>query len=381
MKVVLISTLLPFGHYSEILAHALYQNTNIDLTVYTNTNPENKRVKHCGKIKIVWKQGMWFFIGILRELKKDRPDIVHIHHEFRMYGGLGSMITFPVLLLLLKLQRYPVVTTIHGVVPQKNINRRFFYIFMVPPYIIHRPSLKLFFFLIYYTIGFFSTCVICHTSGMKKILETEYKIPPKKIHVLRPIVPHQIQASSAGNYFIYFGYMVRRKGIIPLLNEFKKFIKKFPAYRLILAGGTIDGQEEAQNEITSHIQKIHLEKNVSIYGYVATPAEMKKLYQRAGAALLPTEVSIAASGPLYHAQSYGKCVIASDIGFLREEITHNKNGYLVKQGKWADALQTIVTNQNLLQKLEAGSRREAQERAPRIMAQKYNEMYHSFMRT
>ena len=96
-----------------------------------------------------------YIFEILRQLRKDRPDIVHLQHEINMYGGVMTALLFPWLLLLLKIHRYKVVVTIHAAVNRDLIDKKFIYLFHKNPHFVRPFLLKSFFSYIFKTISFF----------------------------------------------------------------------------------------------------------------------------------------------------------------------------------------------------------------------------------
>ena len=70
----------------------------------------------------------------------------------------------------------------------------------------------------------------------------------KKIKVIATAIPLvDSKKYKKEKYFLYFGYIARRKGLENLIQGFKEFCKKNPKskFKLLLAGGVIKGQEES----------------------------------------------------------------------------------------------------------------------------------------
>jgi len=64
-----------------------------------------------------WRPGKWAWFDIFRSLRSLRPEIIHLHHEFRLFGGVAA--TAAVLLAVVVTRPSArLVTTIHGVVPK-----------------------------------------------------------------------------------------------------------------------------------------------------------------------------------------------------------------------------------------------------------------------
>lgn len=377
IKVVFISGMLPNGHYSQHICQGLAINPKIDLIVYTDKNPNNLLIENCGIIKTVWSKNWRFILEILRELMIDKPDIVHFQHEMNMYGSQLTAIVFPLLLLCTRLRGFKIVTTVHAAASRKQIDSRFVEMFGYDPKKIKPLFVKIFFTYIYFLVTRLSCLVIVHTELIKRILIRDYKASGVKIHVIPPAIPRQDGTTATRNrYFFYFGYMVRRKGLGFVLEGFKKFLDNHPesGFKLILAGGTIKGQELAYDEIKETIIKNNLEKSVELKGFIKQDLQ-DELYQRAYCTVIPAELSIAASGPLYHSDSYHRCALASKIGNFLEEIDDHKTGILVENSKWDEAFEYIVNNPVVVRDIEKNVKEKAMNRTPEKTALIYLDLY------
>ena len=359
MRIVFISSLLPSGHFSEILCSSLQKYTDLDISIYS-----------------VWRKGPWYMVDILKQLKKDKPDIVHIQQELNMYGGGVTVLLFPILLLIMRLMKIRVITTIHAAVYKKEIDERFITLFLMKkPWYIKPSILKIFFHLLFSSVSRFSDSVVCHSNMMKDILTKDYGVQEKKIHMIRTIIPkHTLSKQKKGMYFLYFGYIVRRKGLEKLIDGFAKFHKKHPDFKLVLAGGTIRGQEKAKDEIASYVQSKQLDAHVVFTGFVDED-HISELYKKAYAVVIPAYLSMGSSGPLYHAQSYGKCILASDVGHFKEDIQHEVNGLLIDNEAWGKALTRIVSNSKLITTIEQGVSQRMKEKSPKVIAKQYEKLY------
>ncbi len=359
MRIVFISSLLPSGHFSEILCSSLQEHTDLDFAIYSD-----------------WRKGPWYMVDILKQLKKDKPDIVHIQQELNMYGGGATILLFPILLLIMQLMNIRVITTIHAAVYKKEIDERFISLFLMKkPWYIKPIILKIFFHILFTLISRVSDSIVCHSNMMKDILTKDYGVQKEKIHMIRTIIPKRtLSKQKKGTYFLYFGYIVRRKGLEKLIDGFAKFHKKHPDFKLVLAGGTIHGQEKAKDEIVSYVHSKQLDAHVVFTGFVDEDY-IDELYKKAYAVVMPAYLSMGSSGPLYHAQSYGKCILASDVGHFKEDIQHEANGLLVDNDSWDAALTRVVKNTKLVASIKQGVRQRAEEKSPQIIAKQYEKLY------
>lgn len=377
MKVVFVSGLLPSGHYSQYITSGLVKQKDIKLLVYTDKSSKNLTVKGCGKIVPVWSKSPKFIIEILNRLFKDRPDIIHFQHEINMYGGIFTALLFPILVCITRLLGFKVVTTIHAAVFKNQIDDEFIHIFNQNPKIVRPTMLYLFFYYVYKSLSLFSDQIIVHTELTKKILISDYSVDANKVNVIPAAIPQKTNyKAKKEKYFFYFGYMARRKGLGYALEGFKKYIKKNPKspYKFILAGGAIKGQEDSLAEIIKMIKESKMEDRIIYKGFIEEK-EQDSLYQKAAAVVIPAILSMGSSGPLYHANSYGKCVIASNIGHFKEDIVHNVTGVLVDNLDWDKAFKNVIDNPTSVRRIEKSVISKVKARSPFKTAQNYLKIY------
>lgn len=371
--------MLPSGHYSQVITSGIATQKNIDLIVYTDKNLKNREILGCGEIRTVWSKSPRYVVDIISHLVKDKPDLVHLQHELNMYGGMLSAALFPILVSIIKIMRIKVVVTFHGTVEKKKIDKKFLHLFHQDNSFLRPWMLILFFDYTFLIVSFFADWIIVHTTMAKKILISDYHIPPKKIKAIPISIPVENKPLKRNikPYFFYFGYMVRRKGLGYIIDGFKRFTNNNPNsnYKLILAGGTIPGQEAALNEIIEEIKRSNLEKKIEIRGFI-DQKQQDDLYNSAYAILIPAEITIGSSGPLFHSDSYGKCAIASKIGFFNEDIKHLSTGILTKNDKWDYWMEYTVKHPELVKKIEKEVTLKAQSRSPFMIASQYNKLYH-----
>ena len=376
IKVVLVSSLQPDTNYSQYLCQELVKDVD-NLVVYTDKNPENTKLSGCGDVRLVWNKNLMCILQIVGQLIKDKPDIVHIQHEMNMYGGLITAVSFPILLMLAKLTGVKVVTTVHAVVDPRLIDGSFVSLFKgqdskIPPVV-----LKLFFGYLYRSIGLFSDKIIVHTNMLKGVLVDSYRISKDKVLV----VPHGVPSLHLENlrndkYFLYFGYIVKRKGLEKVVEGFKEFLEKNKnsEFKLVLAGGVIKGQEFAFEELKDFVKESNLEAKIIFTGFLDGKS-IDEYFRHAYAVVIPSVISIAASGPFALAISYGKCVLASRIGNFEEEISDGVDGILVKENKWMEAFDEVAKDLEKVKSIEKNVVKKAESRQWEKVAKIHSEIY------
>ena len=93
--------------------------------------------------------------------------------------------------------------------------------------------------------------------------------------------------------------------------------------------------------------------------------------------IIPAKISMGSSGPLFHAVSYGKCVIASKVGHFLEDIDHMNNGILTENHEWDKAFQVAADHPELVTKIEFAVTEKAISRTPSIIASAHAQVYRS----
>lgn len=382
MKIVFISSMLPSGHYSQIITSGLTKLQGIELVIYTDKSSKNFEIKNCGLIKPVWSKSHMFIFEIVKELLKDKPDIIHIQQEFNMYGGVISVILFPLLLVALKILNFKIIVTLHAAVYKSKIDADFIETFNKNPRLVKPFILGLMFYWTFIPVSFLSNAIIVHTNLLKDIITKDYFVNGKKVCVIPAAIPEKlIDNTKKENYFFYFGYMVRRKGLGFALEGFRKFIEKSKEknWKLVLAGGVIKGQEESLEEIKKIVRENNLESNVEFKGFIEEEQVQDELYRKAYTVIIPAKVTLGSSGPLYHANSHGKCVIATKEGHFIEDIEDLKTGILTENDKWCEALEFAVENPGKVKEIEENVGVKARLRSPKQTALVYLKLYESLL--
>lgn len=366
MKVGYVSTLQPDTNYFRYLALAL-QERGVDLRVYADRNPRNLEVG-LKRVHLLWSPGDRLYpLHILRQAWRDRPDVVHLHHEVGLFGGPINASIFPFVPFLLWLCGFRVVTTIHAVIKPALIDLRFLETFAWPPKRILVGPVKLYFFLLNWVIVLFSRKVIVHAKILKEQLVNDYRCPEKKIVVVPHGVPEQAEhpLSLPGNpawgwklnnqpFILYFGYLHRRKGLEILLRAFREVNKNRTGLKLVLAGGTL--QPGYGNYLKELMRKDNLADTVIVTGFV-NQTELAYLLDRCLFVVLPATYSIAASGPLAQVIAHEKPVIVTRVGVFGEEIKDGETGLLCRLDEpldWRQQILRLLNDDKLRERLKTG---------------------------
>ncbi len=332
LKVGMVSSYPPSGDkHSDYFSSAIpwytgnlissLRNRNIKIEIYTNKLEGLKKHYDLGNNTstfLCWQRGSILYpLQIFTKIIKNRPTLVHIQHEFFLYGtNIISAVAFPILLLLIKIIGIPIIVTLHGIVPLSKVDKNFIKNNQrtLPPFIT-----KLGFFILVKMITIFSSIVIVHEHLFKKVLSKDYGCPLKKIKVIplgieerkdgvSKVEAKKILNSSNKKVILFFGNITGYKGIELLMEAFQSLVENHPDYLLVIAGGEhphLRGQPEYKiyySNLQSIAKQISSEQIVFV-GFV--PEDMIFVYfSAADVVVLPYTVCMSSSGPLTLAVAY-----------------------------------------------------------------------------
>ena len=387
----MVSKILPETNYSRYLAEAVQSRLRDDvkMLVYTDKRRENMAVP-LEEVKLVWSLNSLYPFQIVRQAVRDKPDIIHIQHEVNMFGGPSTAIIFPMLMFFLKLMRVKTIVTIHAVIARDQIDTELVKTFSW-------PQSKLFVVLIKRVLSFIfkitsrlASGIIVHSRHLRSILISDYNAGEDKVFV----IPHGVPDKGAGNpahsfekewgkyiegkkIILYFGYIVRRKGLEHLIEAFTNVHKNHPDYVLVMAGGELSYQKEYAMDLKRTVRERGLRDKVIFTSFLSL-GELEKLFDLSEFVVLPCIYSISASGPLAIAIHYHKPVVAADIGTFREDVENGKNGLLYPAGDvegLEKAMARLIEDSLFRHKLSEEMKIKAQDRSWSVIALKTHEVY------
>jgi glycosyltransferase involved in cell wall biosynthesis len=213
--------------------------------------PEVKSFKFDGVlVEEIWQRGsLMFWWPIFKYLKANKQiKVVHLQHEFNMFGGLLSIILIPWLLFLIRIVlNRKITSTFHEIFSPKLINKNFMQAnnLDLPVWI----AKVVFYFYFQLTILLFVDKVIVHDDFFKNILKNEYHFT-KKVQTIAHGVEdlnwsitqtearQKLGLAKDKKVLMFFGFLAGYKGVELLIEGFKK-LENRENYQLIIAGGKV----------------------------------------------------------------------------------------------------------------------------------------------
>ncbi len=280
-----------------------------------------------------WQRNKLSFVGQIIKSIKNYPtlEIVHVQHEFNLFGGSLSILLYLLLLKRIKKLNKKIVATYHGVISPKIIDKKFKEVNQLN---IPVPLIKFFFGFIYKLSARYIDKAIVHENYFKKVLVNDYGFADNQVDVIhhgieeRSLTLFQKEAreklkiSQDKKVILFFGFLAGYKGVDLLLDTFQLLDEN--QYFLILAGGKPKRVEKdrSYNAWFEGLEsRIKGSQNILQTGFV--PDDQIDLYFSASDVLvLPYLQMLSASGPMSFALSFGKPFLASDV--FREVLENDK---------------------------------------------------------
>lgn len=173
------------------------------------------------------------------------------------------------------------------------------------------------------------------------------------------------------------GRLTRKKGSGYLIEAGAKLLTKFPDLHILVIGGQLNTDPEPfQLELVEQIQKLGLEKHVTLTGYREDTPELLGLLD---IFTLPTFTHEGLPRSILEAMSMGLPIVATDIRGCREAIVHEETGLIIppqNSEKLAETLSKLLSNHNLRQAYgKAGRKRVEAEYDERIVFERLQSAY------
>ena len=202
--------------------------------------------------------------------------------------------------------------------------------------------------------------VICCSNYMLEELQRLFQLPVDKLRVIfNGVYPENFQtettdsqirscyASSDDKIIFYVGRLVAEKGVQVLLEAVPLILKKHPQAKFIIAG-----EGAFKEELEEQSRQADLADRICFTGFINDDTR-NQLYRQASVAVFPSFYEPFGIVAL-EAMAAGTPVIVSDIGGLREIVTHDVNGlkcYPGNPNSLADQINRLLGDEQLTQSL------------------------------
>jgi glycosyltransferase involved in cell wall biosynthesis len=402
MKVCIVSTHYPsddaIGEYCGHMAAELSKTVEVIVLANKNTKlPTFSRIQTNGDTRNyavfrIWKSGFFYPFTIFRSIIRQKPDIVHVQHEYFLYGKGHNAILFPIILFLSRLTCIPLVVTMHHVIPTEDVSYFRKLLRTSVPEIIIKLFLTAF-------NGFFalSSKIIVPSAIFKKTLSSNYRIGDNRINIIPHFTDTNVQrfldndgeeaktmmGLKGKKVILFYGFIRPTKGIEYILYALQKVKDIIPNVLLIVDG-------KAQPSYISYFNYLEqLVVDLELSNYVRfenIPKDFSPTAFAASDVVVFPYISTIGMTPIAHltAAAFGKPIIATNIDSFSQEFSDHENALLVPP-KDADALSDtiieIFTNNALSKKLSNNVTQYCEERSKEKVIDEISKIYQDLLET
>jgi len=237
--------------------------------------------------------------GIIKKINSFNPDIVHLQGEHPWFN----------LILPFLRQRYPLVTTVHDVVPHigDTKSRKF-------PSFISKLSVR------------YADQIIVHGKKLKKAMMEKSDKSTNNVHVLprgvnsiyRRFIKSEVKEED--NLILFFGRIWEYKGLRYLIEAEPLITEKIPTAKIVIAG--------IGEDFKKYVKMMVHKENFIIHNHIIPNEMVAELFQKASIVVVPY-IEASQSGIVPLAYAFKKPVVVTDVGSIPEVVDNGKTGYIV----------------------------------------------------
>jgi len=340
-----------------------------------STDLANAMIKQGIEVDLLrYKSGSFFsFLKIIPKIRK--YDIIHIQHEFGLFGMTGLMF-IPTILLLAICKRGKLITTMHTV--YKKDEKLMYYPLLGKFKRAFINSLH------YKLIKLLSAAIITHTDFIKSDLHEVANVPNEKVVVIPQGVVNNPRFDKekskkklgiSGPLYLAIGHVVPAKGFDVVVEQAKSIGKT------IVVAGDAPGVVKAKyaESLKEYVKSNHLEDIVKFYindDFNSRQEIWWTYFSAADLILLPYK-KMTTSGIFINAMESRKPVIGSNSRYFLEIST--KYGCVKTVERNEDYSKAVKEAMKNLKKMELEADRFAKNNSLDSIAQKTIDLYKSVL--
>jgi glycosyltransferase involved in cell wall biosynthesis len=339
----------------------------------------NIQVQRC------WRRGPLALLQILKTAIKSEANIIHLQHGWLLYGGAFTVLSFPLLMLLLRLRLKTLVLTMHTVIQRKA---RFF-----EPTLLNGLT-NILVFTITRLMTLFASRVIVLNTAMKKTLTQHYGCKKSKAVV----IPHGVDKAKVKTLYqknssekiekiniVSLGFLREDKGLEYLIDAFKKLQISYPHITLTLVGSVHPHNHENYfNRIKNKIAELKYVRKVIVTNFLSEDMLNEVIRKADIIILLSHEIRyVEASGALSRVIDFNKPVICTRIPKFMSELIHGYNCLMVNPHSSEEihnSIKTLLENVDLRKNIASNLKKLSKDRSWSIVAKKHVELYQSLLK-
>ncbi len=296
------------------------------------------------------------------------PDVVHIQHEFGLYGRFYGMQVIP-MILRFRLTRIPVVTTLHTVYHEMEEA--------------HRILLQ--------NIIINSNEVIVHEQSQKEaLLQNIAGVDGSHIHVIehgaREVEPIPDAKQKLGlpvdrKVILMIGYFRPSKNFELIVKLMPEIVKRNPDAVLVIAG-KVRGQEyrDYRTKLFKMIEESPVKDHIFVIRGQLKQDVFDTILSAADVVVLPYKIN-SQSGILAHSLAFARPVVVSESGSMKEVMKRSGAGLVSGSEKdYVQNISRILQDEKLARAFSNNAREYVKNHISwSIVAKKHLQIYQSLL--
>jgi glycosyltransferase involved in cell wall biosynthesis len=177
----------------------------------------------------------------------------------------------------------------------------------------------------------------------------------------KQLLRKKLNLPASAAIVLYTGRLVSYKGLPLLLKVWNEILREHTDGLLVLVGAGGLDIHNCEHELREYVQSSGIQRSVLFTGAVRNVAEY---LQAADVFAFPT-ANDAFPSSVIEAMACALPVVATPVGAIKDIISNGKDGLLIEPGNAAqlfDALETVLTDENLAARLGQSARQTVEER-------------------
>ncbi|MEM2026870.1 MAG: glycosyltransferase [Candidatus Bathyarchaeia archaeon] len=382
MKICAVTTWPPHPDGISLYSAQLYGQIGkkVEVKVLANivdSGEEGSGVEGDCRVVRCWRRGsITYPFKIFSRVLAEKPDIIHLQHGWLLYGDKICPLLFPLLLLLLRLTRRPIIVTIHTVIggrPRLHERSMVNFIARIIVMLLTRVIVKL------------SSMVIVHNNLMRWVLRNLYSLNKDLWKIF--VIPHGVKEAARkprkilgdeGIKILSLGFIRKSKGIEYLIEAFKIFSAVYPKSSLIIVGGRHAHDNGKYFEALRRRLRDGM-GNIIFTGFIDEKT-LDNLIWNSEIIVLPSVGShyIEASGSLARVAMYGKPIICGRVPKFTADLEDGKDCIMIEfdnPEKLAEALLLLARDAGLRRRIGRNLRNKFRDRVWSKVAEQHIDLF------
>ncbi|MBA7670551.1 D-inositol-3-phosphate glycosyltransferase [subsurface metagenome] len=295
-----------------------------------------------------------------------QPDVVHIQHEYGLYGPNHGVAIIP-LLYRLKLASIPIIVTLHTVYDSFSQHQK----------------------LITEAICRIANAIIVHEEYQRQSIEREIfpfehiYVVPHGVRIVDPVPEAKNQLGMRGKKIVLLcGYFRPTKRFDRIISIFPRIAEKVPSAELVAAGGVrLRGCSEYEHGILRLINSSPSRDRIRILKGPFPQEVFDTILSAADVVILPYEIG-AQSGILAHCLAFGKPVVLSPLSSFQAMVNKVNCGFIAYSDQdFVDYIVKIISHPGLAESLSKNAKDYVKKHLSwKIVAEKHMEIYGRIVR-